>query len=383
MKIGILVTIISGFGKKGFYHSQEIGLGKALRELGHEVIVYKGVSREKKRETIQAGEGLRVEYIPMPALGVHGIFDPRVLDQDLDGLLAFSDTQLFLPRVYRFCEKNGICLVPYIGIAHSSEKNFKSLWMDAVYRLGTRRIYRKIPVLAKNDGVRRELMAQGVRDCEIAPVGLDETELKQDFETQDRSALRAKYGYSDQDVIISFVGRMKSEKRPLDMLRILDQVKEKKPFRLLMVGEGYLEKEVMDEARRLSLTDRVRLIPRIPYEKMWEVHYIADYIVNLCDREIFGMALLEGIYYLSSAAATDAPGPRYILTGLPGHALCQTDGEIASWLTAPAPNMQTLRDSAAKMMERMSWRVCAQMTEQRTAAYHRRPEQTKGGAADA
>ena len=38
MKLGILVTIISGFGKKGFYHSQEVGLGKALNELGHDVV---------------------------------------------------------------------------------------------------------------------------------------------------------------------------------------------------------------------------------------------------------------------------------------------------------------------------------------------------------
>ena len=43
MKLGILCTMINGFGRRGYYNSQEIGLGRALARKGHEVMIYKGI----------------------------------------------------------------------------------------------------------------------------------------------------------------------------------------------------------------------------------------------------------------------------------------------------------------------------------------------------
>ena len=384
MKIGILVTIICGFGKKGFYHSQEVGLGKALNELGHSVIVYKGVEKGKSMDPMKVSDSLEVRYIPISALGVHGYFPSDQLDPTLDGLLVFADTQIFLPHIYHWCEKNGVCFVPYIGIAHSAEKNAKSILMDMLYRAGTQRIYKKIPVLVKTDAVREEMNDQGVKNCVVTPVGLDETELKTDYREQDRSALRRAYGYTDEDVIISFVGRLKSEKRPLDMIDIFDHVKDKKQFKLLIVGEGYLYDDIRAKVKEKGLDRRVQMIQRVPYEKMWEIHYIADYFVNLCDREIFGMALLEGIYYGSAAAAANAPGPAFILRDLPGHALCQSDQEIERFLTAAPPSRQALEESVKILMRRISWEPCARAIVEQVEAYRQKKSAAvKGGGVNA
>ena len=37
MKLGILCTMINGFGRRGYYNSQEVGLGRALAAMGHEL----------------------------------------------------------------------------------------------------------------------------------------------------------------------------------------------------------------------------------------------------------------------------------------------------------------------------------------------------------
>ena len=37
MKLGIICTMINGFGRRGFYNTQEIGLGRELVRQGHEV----------------------------------------------------------------------------------------------------------------------------------------------------------------------------------------------------------------------------------------------------------------------------------------------------------------------------------------------------------
>ncbi|MBQ8555346.1 MAG: glycosyltransferase family 4 protein [Clostridia bacterium] len=359
MRLGILVTIVSGFGKKGFYHSQEIGLGKALVARGHQVTIYKCVAKDKPADRQTIAEGIEIRYIPVPALGVHGMLRAGEIDPRLDGLLLFADTQLFLPHIERFCRRHGIAFVPYIGIAHSAQRNFKSRLMDIAFALGTLRIYKRLPVIAKSKAVQEELRALGAADCTIAPVGLDESELKTDYAAHDRSALRARYGYGPDDVIVSFVGRLKPEKHPVEVVELFARACQRKPMKLLMVGEGYLKEKVEARAAELGVADRVQLIERVPYENMWEIHWIADFFLNLCTREIFGMALMEAVYYRSSAAAFHAPGPDAILTGMAGHYLCDTFDQAADWVCGDKPDDAVLAESSRALIERFSWRICA------------------------
>lgn len=359
MRLGILVTIISGFGKKGFYHSQEVGLGRELVERGHQVTIYKCVAKDKPADHQVLSDSLDVYYIPVPALGVHGMMRADVLNPELDGLLVFSDTQLFLPHIERYCRRNHIAFVPYIGIAHSAQRNAKSRLMDIVFAWGTLRIYRRLPVIAKSQGVKDELLALGVQQCAIAPVGLDTSELKTDYANYDRMELRKAYGYGSEDVIVSFVGRLKPEKNPVETIELFGKLCQKRDLKLLMVGEGYLQEKVEEKIRELGLEKRVQLIERVPYEKMWEIHWISDYFLNLCTREIFGMALLEAVYYQSSAAALHAPGPDFILTGLPGHCLCNTIEEAGEWVLKPKADDETLAQSSRVLIDHFSWRICA------------------------
>lgn len=360
MHLGILVTIIGGFGKKGFYHSQEIGLGRQLTGMGHRVTIYKCVAKDKPRSCDQLGDGLEIRYIPVPAIGVHGIMQAKELDTDLDGLLLFADTQLFLPRIHRFCRKHGIAFVPYIGIAHSAQRNLKSRVMDVFFKAGTLRIYKRLPVMAKSAAVKEELAALGVHNCTIAPVGLDASKLKTDYAQHDRNELRRRYGYKPEDVIVSFVGRLKPEKHPVEVVELLGAIRQRKDVKLLMVGEGYLQEKIQAKIAELGLQEQVQMIQRVPYEQMWEIHWIADYFLNICSREIFGMALMEAVYYRSSAAALHAPGPDAILQGMAGHCLCESIEQAGEWVCGEQPAEADLAESSRLLLERFSWRICAE-----------------------
>ena len=65
MKLGILCTMINGFGRRGYYNSQEIGLGRALARKGHEVMIYKGIDPSEKEEKVQVEKNLTIWYLPM------------------------------------------------------------------------------------------------------------------------------------------------------------------------------------------------------------------------------------------------------------------------------------------------------------------------------
>jgi len=366
MNVAILCTMINSFGRPGFYNSQEIGLGRALARKGHQVLILKCLKKAPnvRDETLQLEPGLSIRYLPVSGLGAHGYLKTSILRQvarerQLQAILCFLDTQIFAPHIFRFCRREGICFVPYMGAAHSLFGGLHGAVMNAWFALGSLRYIRKSHVIAKTATAEKELHSRGIRDVTVAPVGLDQAALKQDFLNVDRRELRQKFGFSLEDVILCDVCRLEEEKRPLELLDIFDRVKDRKPFKLLLVGEGPLEAEVEKKIQTLGLTEQVKRIRRVPYQDIWQIYAISDYFVNLSPGEIFGMAIMEAVYYRCSVAATVAPGPTQILGGLQGHCVCQDDRQIEDWLCGAYPSQEELAASAETLCQRFSWDHCA------------------------
>lgn len=357
MKVAIIVPIVGNFGRKGFYHSQEIGLGKEIASHGHEVKVYKCVpNKSADKIEIENHDRITILYIPTKSMGPHGLLNVELIDKDTDVAFTFSDTQLIISKLYRYCKKNGICFIPYVGIAHSFQQNLKSDLMDALFRLTTLKVYKKVTVVTKTKDAKEELKKLGVKKCVVAPVGMDYSSLKQDYESFDCTELRKKWGFSKDDVIISFVARMQPEKHPLEMLEIFSNV-QRKNKKLLMVGKGPLESKIREKVVELGIEDKVTLIPEVKYDEMWQIHYIADYFVNLRPEEIFGMAIMEAVYYKSCVVAIKAPGPNTILENMNGHYLCDNYSEIVCKLEQET-NKESLNVSMNKLKTNFTWRVC-------------------------
>ena len=362
MKIGILCTMTNGFGRKGFYNTQELGLGRSLSEKNHTVTIYKCVNKKEGRseDKEEISPRLTISYIPTRGFGAHGYLPAGRLKKDMDALLCFSDNQIFLPHIFRFCKKNGIVFVPYIGIIHSLHKGLRAKTVNTLFRLGTFQLYKEITVIAKTEAVARRLKELGVNDIRVAPVGLDASVLKEDFREYDKAGLRAEFGFARDDVLICSIAQMKESKRPLDLVEIFSHLGEKKKFRMIMIGAGPLREAVKKKITACGLEDKIELIERIPYENIWKIYVMSDYFVNLNQNEIFGMALMEAVYYETSAAAfRTAPGSSMILKGMPGHCLCENDEQVEKWLIAPYPAKEELEESARRAVRKFSWSRCA------------------------
>lgn len=359
MKLGILCTMINGFGRRGYYNSQEIGLGRALARKGHEVMIYKGIDPSEKEEKVQVEKNLTIWYLPMKHLGAHGFMDCKYLEPQLKALFCFGDQQIFLPHVYRWCRRRRIPFVAYVGTAHSLDSNFKSKVMNALFAAGTLRIYKKNPVLAKTSAAKEELRQLGVPHAVIAPVGLDTAVLKKNIPADEKMRLRKEHGFEADDVILCNVSRLSWEKRPLELIDLFLQVKGKKKFKLIIVGNGPLEEELNEKIRKNGLEKEVKIYPNVPYEKMWEIYEMSDYYLNMNKGEIFGMAIMEAVYYKTSVAAIRALGPSVTLKDMKGHKLCENDDEMAEWITGPYPSEKDLQESSEKMASTFTWDRCA------------------------
>lgn len=315
-KIGILVLSIGNFGNKGFYNLQEVGLAKALSAYYREVLVYRLINQEKQEnaEKIEGYNNVTVHFIPSGQLGSNGIPDMQKIDTSITALICFSDTQIMLKRVEKWCNEYNITLIPYIGVIRSHSDNLvKQKLMDVLF-IRNLAIYKKHKCIAKTPAVVKDLQSSGVRDVVVAPVGLDTDLLVKDYEKTDVNELKKKYGYSSDDKVILFIGRMTAEKQPERMIEIYSKVFEyDKSFKLMMIGNGELESVVQNRINAYGLSSTIQRINKIPNKDMWELYRLADCLVNLNQQEIFGMVLMEALYYECRVIAWDAPGPNYII----------------------------------------------------------------------
>lgn len=352
--IAILVPFMNSFGQKGFYQSQELGLAEAFYKCGWKVDVYKCISESSYVENI----GFDVHYINVKKIGTHAIFKPEhIFSTKPDVLVCFSDTQLIITRLYNFCRESNILFIPYIGTIESVafSNKIKKHVMDIVFKATTLRTYRKCKYLfCKNREVMKYFGEHGFdKNCLVLnPVGINLSLLNAKYQQQDRIDIREKEGYAPNDKVILFVGRLNPEKRPLDMFNILD-ILNKKEYRLIIIGDGELKPSV--EEKLSCYGDSVRYYQRIKYDNMWRFYAIADYFVNLWDKEIFGMAILEAIYYLTPTFIISAPGPRMICDGMKSSFLCNSIEEISMKIDDYQYNLLDLQKDREKLITDFSW----------------------------
>lgn len=342
-KIGIIVPII-GFGRKGFYNSQEIGLGKALSKKDFDVSIIKFLKKEDgtKDEKQEINPNLRIIYHYSAHIGVHAYLDTRVLDPSWDAIIVFSDNQLCVPKLSGWCKRHKVRFLPYVGIVHSfGDTTLKRMIMDKLFSLGTGSVYKKSTVMVKNKYVQSELKMKGVDNTILAPVGLDYSILHC-CDMEDKNFIRKQMGFKEEDKIVLYVGILTNEKNPLGALNVIKKLHEEDTnYKMILIGKGYLKPKVEQYIDNNSMHDYVKYVEEVPNSSIWKFYYCADIYINLWEQEIFGMAVLEALYYKNFVVAIKAPGPNTILQYMVGCKLCNSCSEVIEEI-----NKISIKDSA-------------------------------------
>lgn len=338
MKIGIIALSLNKGATPGFYNSQELGMGKALAKSGHTVIVYKLFSHtllpKPKAEPLQ--ERLTFSQLPARALGMNGFFDKGLLDPAMDALICFSDTQLYTKSVAKWCRLNSVQFYPYIGIIQSESLNvLKKRLMDMLTKRLVR-FYRRLPdVWGKTPSICAQLSSLGITQARLVPIGLDSELLHEAYNDTDRVSLKKSHGFPEDAQILLFIGRLVIEKEPLNMVSLFAKLHKKNPLlHLCMIGTGELENAVKSAVTEAGLDSAVTMLPRVPNKDIWEFYRISSCYVNLCYHEIYGMAILEAMYYECPVVAIHAPGPDFILDNGRFGRLCSSKDELLSAILA-------------------------------------------------
>lgn len=318
MNIGILVPFMNNFGENGFYNSQEVGLAKSLINYTQGNIIIIKLNNKIKKKIVENIDGkITIINIPAYKIGSNGvIFKFSILKElNLKQVVMFSDIQIIVKNVYKYCKKNNIEFIPYIGTIDSASKNKLVRFFMKYFISRNIDVYKKNKYnLVKTPAVMKQLNNIGVKNLKLGSVGLDFDLLNNEYCKNDIKKIKLKLGYRENDKIILFVGRMETQKKPLIAIDILMKlIEDDKNYKLIMIGTGSLKSEVNKKIYMNNLKDYIRFIDKVENKFIWEYYLVSDYFINLNDQEIFGMAILEAMYYECKVIAVNAPGPNYII----------------------------------------------------------------------
>ena len=329
MKIQIIALGMTDQSHRKFYNTQDMGLGRALAEMGHTVDMYSFIKGDTD-ETEVFSEHLSMHYLHSKSFGFHSLHSCDFITPDVDGVICFSDNQMNFKRVVQRCREQGVVCLPYVGALDSHNASaVKKAILDLF--ASNMKYYRKMTVMAKTPNVKKQMEEQQVRDIVVAPCCLDLAAVKQDYEECDIKALRSEVNMGPEHKVILYLARLIDEKHPLEMLDIFYELyREDASYRMISIGKGELQETFEQKIEHLGLQEVIYRIESIPNDQVWKYYCMSDVMVNLNRVEIFGMAILEAMYYGCPVVARRAPGPEYILTDHVDGFLCDNSEEIIS-----------------------------------------------------
>jgi 1,2-diacylglycerol 3-alpha-glucosyltransferase len=310
MRIGMLVDAYKPYisGVTNF-----IALNKRqLEKLGHEVFVFTfGRSRVPDDEQ----NIIRSAGIPLGKTGFYlGLGYSRAARQLLQTMDIFHVHHPFLSGqlALRYSQPRHIPVVftnhtRYDLYARVYVRMIPESMMTLFLRLYLPRFYRACDlVIAPSEGARRFMLSLGRGyPVEVVPNGVDISP----FYNISSPLHRAGLGFSPQDVVLAYVGRLGEEKNVGFLLDVFGRVVQTcDNARLLLVGEGPLRGPLTALAARKGLADKVVFTGFIPYVQVPRYMTSADVFVTASVSEVHPLTVIEAMAAGLPVLGINSPG---------------------------------------------------------------------------
>ena len=333
-RIAVIRSACSAVSKNQ-YNIQEIGLAKELANLGMIVDVFL-ISDKDHTYSEKLGADERVTVYWLKGIKIPG---QQGYYKDLKGILnqhkydliqALDDSQITTVLVSDYCKKKGIKFVLWQGMYENYPEKYKRI-IQYVFDWTLLKVLRKNTKysIAKTTSAAKYLREKNFVDSVVIPVGLEISNFMGGEDIDYKSQL----SISDDQRILLYVGKVEERRKPLFCIDVFKKLKEKHDeWRLIYVGMGPMRDEVHQYAEKLEVKD-VTFIDRIPQNQLAPLYKLSDLFILPTRYEIFGMVLMEAMYFESPVITYRAAGPLDIIdNGVDG--IVMEDFDVDKWVYA-------------------------------------------------
>ncbi len=231
-------------------------------------------------------------------------------------------------------------------------------------------------IITVSEAMKQEMVSLGVRAEKIRVCyhGVDTAFFNpQQADPKRLTALRKRYGYAEDDVIVLFMGRLESVKGIVQLFSAIPDVLAKHPkLKLLVVGKGSLESWALSEAEKLGCITLVTDF--LDAEDKMHHYALADLCVFPSIYEPFGIVALEAAA-MGKAAVVGAAGTSGLAeivknpatmhpTGV--HVNARDPRDIAWGINLALEDLDRLKswgkNARARAIEEFTWQKAAERT---------------------
>jgi glycosyltransferase involved in cell wall biosynthesis len=351
MRIGMMADVykphISGI-------THHISLSKKfLEQIGHEVFVF-----TFSEEEYQDDEPHVIRSPGLPLLDTGYFISLRYTPQARKQLMTMDVVHVHHPFLsgslaLLYCRPSGI---PIVFTNHTRYDLYSHAYLPPMADvIGLAAVKAYIPnfcrscslVISPSEGMKGVLQDFGVDGpIDVVPNGVDLELFQEKINPYNRNNL----GFSEEDVVLIYVGRLGPEKNLPFLLRsFTGTVRAYDHVRLILIGDGPERENLEEMASRSEICDYVRFLGALPYEEIPNYLAMSDAFVTASITEVHPLTIIEAMAAGLPVLGIRSPGVGDMIEdGVSGFLVAQED--LASY-TAMMVRMVSEREVRRKLGE--------------------------------
>lgn len=293
------------------YNCQELGLAKALTRKGLKVSIILAGKEEKTINLEIEGRTISIYYVKFISFNqsLAWFYNTNNLLQELQPTcLQIHEFGMFMSyRILRWAKKNGVRIVLIQGSYQTTQKPiFKQLELLFNYTFG-KYILKNVNSIGCKSIKASNYVQQYINSpTQLTYVGLDIDK----FKIYNSINWKEKLSLENKKVLL-YVGNFEPRRNPLFLANIAKKLPE--DFILIMTGKGYLEKELNIFITENKLEHKIKLTGQLKQEDLPSLYQSADLFLLASDYEIYGMVILESMYFNLPVISTQTAGSEILI----------------------------------------------------------------------
>lgn len=356
------------------YNIQEVGLAKALVRRGHVCDIIFWTDKKEKNVVLSVDDKWKINVFYRQGktkLKNTVYVDCKELFEKYDILQPCEYNQL---QSWLLAKKYPNKTIIYHG-PYYSKFNKKYNLMCRVFDFIFLRQYikQKTKFIVKSDLAKKFLEKKGINKKNICTTGVGiDIQMLSNKTNQCEEYLYRKMNENKDELKILYIGRFEERRNIPFILNVLKEISLKNDrVRLYMVGTGkseYLEK-IWNMVDELQIRDKIIWQEKIEQKYLSEIYIMSDVFLLPTEYEIFGMVLLEAMYYQNVVLTTFNGGSSELIdNGKNGIIINDLNAEVWSKkilnIFLDRKNMDRMKQEASKtILSNYTWDKLAELFE--------------------
>lgn len=309
------------------YNCQELGLAKALADLGHEPYVIMAGGKYSC-DVMKNDNGNSVTVFTLSFKGINqalSIFNgwKPLLEKIRPDIIQVHEFGMLMSyKVVRWAKNKNIPTILIQGTYETTRKPvFKNLEVMFNKTFGKYIIKNVSGIGCKTIKASEYVKSYYKKSTTLTPVGLDtgrfanpvDRDWKKDLHIEDKK-------------ILLYVGKLEQRRNPLFLVEIAKNLPS--DYVMLLAGNGPL----IDETKELAKDcDRIKFLGKLTQQQLPSLYHQSDLFILASSYEIFGMVIMEAMYFGLPVISTDTAGAQTLITNWQD-GIIEDNTNVNSWV---------------------------------------------------